>query len=108
MTVEALKAFLATPAALFILMIIGSMISMFKQYQDAVKNGSTITLKDYLLKVETLIMLLTNVVAFGGLIMTDTLNWTGALGIGYAANSLADLSPGGRSAAIIDKVPDSK
>ena len=108
MTAEDLKVLLSTPVALFVLMILGSLISMAKQYRDAKKNGSTITFKEYLFQVETFIMLGANTAAFIGLIMTDTLNWTGAIAIGYMANSASDgVMSGGRSAAIIDKVPDS-
>lgn len=104
MTAEALKALLSQPLALFVLMLFGSLISMFKQMLDARNNDSTITLGNYLLRVETAIMIGANVIAFITLIMTDTLNWTGAIGIGYVMNSIADLKPQGRSAAIINKV----
>jgi hypothetical protein len=106
MTVEALKAFLSTPAALFALMLFGSVLSMFKQVRDAHVNGSTVGTAQYLLSIETIITLGGNILAFVALIMTDTLNFMGALGIGYAINSLADLKPGGRSAMIIANIPD--
>lgn len=108
MNVEDIKTLLATPAALFVLMIFGSMVSMAKQIKDGRNNGSTIPVSEYLLSIDTFIGLGANVIAFIGLIMTDTLNWTGALAIGYALNSAADLRPGGRSAAIIDSIPDNK
>jgi hypothetical protein len=104
---EALKALLSTPIALFAIMLFGSLISMVMQLRDARKNGATISFGDFFLTIETVITLGTNVLAFGGLIMTDTLNWTGALGIGYALNHLSDLSPGGRSAAVVDSIPNS-
>jgi hypothetical protein len=104
MTAEALKALLSQPLSLFILMLFGSIISMFKQLLDARTNNSTITLGNYFFRVETAIMIGANIIAFVALIMTDTLNWTGAIGIGYVMNSIADLKPQGRSAAIINKV----
>lgn len=107
MTAEDLKILLSTPLALFVLMLFGSLISMMKQYRDAKSNGATISFGSYVMTVETLIMFGANIIAFVALIMTDTLNFTGALGIGYAMNSLADLSPNGRSAAVINSIPDS-
>jgi hypothetical protein len=106
MTSEELKVLLSTPLALFVLMLFGTAMSMLKQYVDAKLNSSTITFGAYILKVETVLAIGANILAFGALIMTDTLNWTGALGIGYALNSVADLRPGGRSAEIIEKIPD--
>lgn len=108
MTAAEIKAILETPAALFILMIFGSLVSMFKQIKDARNNGAKIGVADYVFSIDTFIGLGANVIAFIGLIMTDTLNWTGAMAIGYVLNSAADLRPGGRSAAIVDSIPDSK
>jgi len=105
MSAEELKLLISTPLGLFILMILGSIVSMLKQYLDAKANSSTITLGNYLLRIETVVTIALNIFAFAGLIMTDTLNWTNASAIGFAMNSLADLSqPGtGRSAEIIKK-----
>ena len=108
MTVAELKEFLSTPLALFILMLFGTALSVLKQLIDARANGSMITVSEYFLKVETFIVVGLNVLAFIGLVMTDTLNWTGAIGIGYALNSVTDLKPGGRSADIIEKIPEEK
>lgn len=106
MTAEALKTLLSTPLALFLLMIFGSVISMFISLRDARKNGAMIAAHDYIFTIETVIMLGGNIIAFIGLIMTDTLNWTGAIGIGYMLNNAADLR-GGRSAAVVESIPDS-
>jgi hypothetical protein len=108
MSLEEIKVILETPVALFVLMIFGSIVSMAKQIKDARNNGATLPVSDYLLSIDTFIGLGANVIAFIGLIMTDTLNWTGALAIGYALNSAADIRSGGRSAAIIDSIPDTK
>lgn len=107
MTAEALKALLSTPMALFLLMIFGSLISMFISLRDARKNGAMIAVADYVLTIETLIMLGGNIIAFIGLVMTDTLNWTGAIGIGYMLNNASDMRSGGRSAAVVESIPDS-
>ena len=105
MTAQELKLLLSTPAALFALMLFGTLVSMLKQYIDAKANGSAISLGAYLAKAETVVAVSANCLAFMGLIMTDTLNWTGALAIGYVINSAADLArPGaGRSMEIINK-----
>lgn len=107
MTAESLKILLSTPLSLFLLMLFGSFLSMLKQMRDARANGSLVTAGQYLLTSETIITLGTNIIAFIALIMTDTLNFTGALGIGYVINSLADLRPEGRSAMMISSMPDS-
>lgn len=108
MDIEQIKTLLSTPAALFALMVFGSLLSMLMALRDARKNGAKISFVDYFFTIETVITLGTNALAFGGLIMTDSLNWTGALGIGFALNHLSDLNPGGRSAAVVDSIPDSK
>jgi hypothetical protein len=107
MTAEALKVLLSTPLALAILMLLGTLLSMLKQYVDGKANGSTITLGQYLFKVETVITIVLNAFAFVTLIMTDSLNFTNATAIGFAANSLSDMfMPGkGRSMAIVEKTP---
>jgi hypothetical protein len=100
-----IKEFLALPMPLLFLMLFGSALNVLKQLKDARANGSKVTVLEYFLTTETAITIGTNFLAFIGLIMTDTLNWTGALAIGYALNSLSDLKPQGRSAMIIDKIP---
>jgi hypothetical protein len=107
MTSEALKTLLSTPVALMVLMLLGTIISMLKQYKDGRNNGSTITLSQYVLTVDTVIVIGVNIFAFVTLIMTDMLNFTNATAIGFAANSLSDLlTPGkGRSANIVNMTP---
>lgn len=104
MTAEELKALLSTPAALFLVMLLGSLASMLKQVSDAKKNGATTTsLSSYLAHwPETLGTVITNALGFLTLVVTDQLNFASALGIGYAANSAADLlRSGGRSASLV-------
>ncbi len=105
MDATSLKLMLSTPLALFVLMLFGTVIGMLKQYIDAKNNGSEITFGSYFAKIETVVAVGANIIAFVALIMTDTLNWTGALAIGYVINSAADLTrPGsGRSMDIINK-----
>jgi hypothetical protein len=103
MTAEELKLLLSTPAALFLVMLLGSLASMLKQISDAKKNGSTASLGSYLAHwPETLGTIITNALGFLTLVVTDQLNFASALGIGYAANSAADLlRSGGRSASLV-------
>jgi hypothetical protein len=96
MTSEELKALLETPAALFVVMILGSIASMLKQLRDAKVNGGGMSFTGYLAKwPETLATLIGNCLAFALLIVTDQLNFGSALGVGYIANSASDLLRGG-------------
>lgn len=102
---EELKILLSTPAALFLVMLLGSLASMLKQLSDARKNGSSASLGSYLAHLpETAGTIITNALGFLTLVVTDQLNFASALGIGYAANSAADLlRTGGRSASLANK-----
>lgn len=102
-TPEELKSLLSTPAALFILMLLASLGSALKQIAVAKRAGIKVRCIDYFYEhwPETTIMLGTNVGAFITLIMTDTLNYAAAIGIGYLANDAADaFTKKGRSSAI--------
>lgn len=101
MTTEELKILLQTPVALFVMMLIASILNAYKQ-----KAGSGMSIGEYLSHVpETAAMLLTNSIFFAVLILTDQLNYASALGLGYASNSLADLvRPGGRSTTVTNSV----
>ena len=105
-TAAEIKEILSFPISLFILMIFGSVISMALALKDARKNGAMISVSEYFFSLETLITIGTNVIAFFALIMTDSLNFTGAVGIGFALNHLSDMRPGGRTAAVVDSIPD--
>lgn len=101
MTVDALKEFLSTPAALFILMLLASLSNGMKQLLVIRQTGTPMTLSQYLGYIpETFGMLLANVIAFTVLVMGDQLNFASAIGIGYGTNSLVDLLPGKRSMAL--------
>ncbi|HYE70611.1 MAG TPA: hypothetical protein VD932_03710 [Aquabacterium sp.] len=94
MTPDELKTLLSTPLALFVVMLLGSLGSALKQVK-----GTDTSLGSYFAHwPETLSALIANVLAFGMLVVTDSLNFASALGIGYVANSAADLiRAGGRS-----------
>lgn len=103
MTAEELKILLGTPLALFLIMLFASIGSALKQLVVAKREKPELTLVGYFTKnlPETLIMLGHNVFAFGSLVMTDSLNWASAIGIGYMANDAADVwTKQGRSMAI--------
>jgi hypothetical protein len=105
MTAEELKLLLETPAALFVVMILGSVASGLKQMIDAAKQGGDTNYWAYLKHwPETAATVIINTLGFLTLIVTDQLNFASALGIGYAANSAADLlRKGGRSDTLLKK-----
>lgn len=103
MTTEQLQQLLGTPLALLGLMYLASISSGLKQILAARKDGSTVSCHDYFVRYwpETVAMVLANLIAFVVLVLTDQLNYASALGIGYGANSVADLlRSGGRSSAL--------
>ena len=111
MSEEQIKAIIETPAGLLVVLILGSLFSVLKQIKDARSNGATIAVSDYVFRLETLLALLTNVGIFFGLLMTGDLTWQtviASLGLGYMSNSAVDLTPGGRSAAVVKSIPDEK
>lgn len=97
-----LKEQLNTPIALFILMLLGSLLSGLQQIVDSRRQGGDTTFATYFGKVpELLTAVILNVLAFATLIATDQLNFASALGIGVTANMAADLVRGqGRSASL--------
>jgi hypothetical protein len=104
MTVAQVQAWLNTPLALLILMLIASIVSAWKQIADANRNGAEVTWAAYFAHApETVTMLLTNILAFAALINTNQLNFASALGIGWISNSAADIiRSGGRSASLVN------
>lgn len=102
MTAEALKQLLATPVALFVVMLLGSLANGLKQLATAKQSGTSASFLSYLGHwPETLATVILNALAFATLLTTDQLNFASALGIGFAANSASDLlRAGGRSAAL--------
>lgn len=102
-TAEQLKEMLGSPLALFGLMFFASFVSALKQMIIAKRNGTPMSFSSYFLGhwVETVVMLGTNVIAFTTLIMTDSLNFAAAIGIGYLANDAADtFTKQGRSSSL--------
>jgi len=102
MTTEELKLWLSTPLALFILMLLASVLSAWKQIGDSKNNGAAISWSEYFSHApETATMLISNAIGFAILIYTDQLNFASALGLGYVSNSASDLiRSGGRSLAV--------
>lgn len=103
MTAEELKTLLSTPAALFVLMLLASFGSAWKQMLVARRSGTGASVQSYFIDnwPETLAMIGHNIIAFVMLIFTDTLNPAAAIGLGYIANDAADAyTREGRSFAI--------
>lgn len=107
MTADQLRELLQTPASLFLVMLLASIVSMLKQLTDANRNGAKVTFAEYLSHwPETVGTILANVIAFGVLVVVDQLNFASALGVGYGANSVVDLlRNGGRSASLTPRSP---
>lgn len=106
MSAEELKALFSQPLMLLLLMLAASLGSAAKQLIVARRQNEGLTLKEYFLKVETLIMLGHNVAAWLTLLFSDTLNVASALGAGYVANDAADAwTKNGRSGELNDPKP---
>lgn len=102
-TRDGLKAALDTPLVLLGVMLLASLINGVKQLRTAKQAGGDMKLGEYLSYLpDTTATVLGNVLAFAGLILIDQLNFASALGIGYGVNSITDLLPGKRSAAVAD------
>ena len=102
MTLDAIKAYLSSPLALFAMMLLASFANGVKQLSVIKQTGQPMTCLMYWSHVpETVATLISNAMAFALLIMTDQLNFASALSVGYGLNSLADLlTKGGRSYAL--------
>ena len=65
MSADELKTLLSTPAALFLVMLLGSLTNMLKQISDAKKNGASTSLGSYLAHwPETVGTVITNALGF--------------------------------------------
>ncbi|MDP9089186.1 MAG: hypothetical protein M3O26_10665 [Pseudomonadota bacterium] len=103
---SALKLFLSSPAALFILMMLASLSNGMKQLMVLRQTGTPMSFGAYLKYwPETTAMIIANMIAFAALVMWDQLNFASALGVGYGTNSLVDLLPGKRS-IVLKSTPD--
>ncbi len=102
MTAETLKATLSSPLALFLMMLLAAGANGLKQIATVKQTGQAMSFLEYWSHIpETLATVLSNVLAFALLIMTDQLNFASALSVGYGLNSLSDLlTKGGRSYAL--------
>ncbi len=102
----AIKLFMTSPVALFVLMLLASLGQGVKQLSVIKQTGTPISFGKYLSYwPETLSMLVANVIAFAVLISMGQLNIAAAIGIGYGTNSLVDLLPGKRS-LVLKSTPD--
>jgi hypothetical protein len=108
MTNETLKELLSGPAALFLMMMLASMVNGLQQLNVVRQTGTPMTAREYFFKYwpTTLGMALTNVIAFITLVMTDQLNFASALGIGYGVNSAIDLLPNSTRSHALKRTPD--
>lgn len=100
-----IKAWLANPLVLYVLMLIGSFISMVKQWSVAKMDGGTTTFGNYATHWQEIITtFFGNTVAFAALILSDNLSFVSALSIGYVISSASDLLPSGsRSTSLTNK-----
>lgn len=106
MTADALRAYLSSPAGLFVLMLLASVANGSKQLVVIRQTSNAMTCLQYWAHIpETLTTLIGNIIAFAALVMWDQLNFASALAVGYGVNSLADLIPKGRSYAL-KQTPD--
>lgn len=109
MTADTIKAFLSSPAALFVMMLIASGANGLKQVLVVRQTSAPkpMTFRDYWSHLpETISTIVSNAIAFALLLMADQLNFASAIGIGYGVNSLSDLiTRGGRSYAL-KSIPD--
>lgn len=106
MTTEALKAFFSSPLALLGVMLLASVGNGLKQIIVVKQTGKPMTFLEYWSYVpESLLTVISNVLAFAVLLMSDQLNFASAASVGYGLNSLADLLPRGRSLAL-KQTPD--
>ena len=108
-TDAALKVLLNSPMGLLALMMAASFSNGLKQIA-VVKQTSvpSMTCVDYFVKYvpETIGMVVTNLVAFAILVLTDQLNFASALGVGYGVNSVMDLLPGTKRSYALKATPD--
>lgn len=104
-TTEQINSWLMSPTVLYVLMILGSLVSMLKQWKVSQMDGGTATFGSLFTHLQELLTtLFGNTILFAGLIQTDTLNFVSAVTIGYAVSSLSDLNPAGsRSTALLKK-----
>ena len=98
-----IKTALTNPWVLYGLMLVGSLVSMLKQWGvSKMDEGPSPGIGAYLMHwQETVTTLFGNTVAFLLLIDSGNLNFVSAISIGYAINSLSDVNPmGSRSTSL--------
>lgn len=101
MTINTLKTLLSSPLGMYVLMNSASLVNGLKQLLVIRQTGTPMSFAKYLsFWPETVAMVLSNVIAFVVLVLTDQLNFASALAVGYGTNSVVDLLPGKRSVAL--------
>ena len=108
MTNAALKVLLNSPICLFGLMLLASFSNALTQLGVVKQTGKPMTCVEYFVKYipETVSVLISNVLGFVVLVMTDQLNFASAIGVGYGINSLVDLLPKTRRSYDLKITPD--
>jgi len=105
-TMEGFKMLLANPLFLFIAMMFAQVFSIARQWWVAKQGGATMGFLELLSYwPQLLIGFGGSVVAFIGLVETNTLNFVSATAIGALANTLTDIFANRRSKAVIDSIP---
>ncbi len=99
MTEQEIIELLKTPAALFFVMLLGSLGSALNQLAKASREGKEVSFRAYIKYwPETGAMIIGNTFAFITLLIAGQLNFAAAVGIGWVANSVADqIRPQGRT-----------
>ncbi len=96
------------PVFLFLAMTFGWFFSLFKQWVDMRRQGAVLRFGQYLaIWPELLMGFGTMVLAYLGMMATDTLNLPAVLAFGYLSNDLVDLLRAqGRSGMVVATIPD--
>jgi uncharacterized membrane protein len=107
MTIEALKALLDNPMVLFAAMMLTQLASIVGQWYEAKTTGSDMGLMElFTYWPQLLIGFGASLVAFVGLVESDTLNFASAIGIGGMVNKVSDLINTRRARAVVDSIPN--
>lgn len=108
-SVETIKMWINSPVILFLLMLVGSTISMVRQWGTGQMDGSSVTFWSYTKHLPELVTtFFSNTIAFALLIQNDALNFIAAVSIGYVLNDLSDLNPKGTRSSSMTTPPGDK
>jgi hypothetical protein len=105
-TIEGFKTLLGNPIFLFLCMGVGQLGSILRQWWVARQAGATMGFGELLTYWPQILSGIGgSVVAFVGLIETNTLNFVSAMAIGALSNTLTDIIASRRSKAVVDSIP---